>query len=63
MKVEPKDKEELKEEKEKEKIIEKQSKLFHKYRTALADLTKFSVDEILQANSQEVLSTRDQVSL
>lgn len=61
LKEEPKSEAELKEEKAKEKKIEKQNALFHKYRSALKELAKHDLEELLEANSQEILSGKDEV--
>lgn len=61
LKDEPKDEAELKEEKNKEKEIDKQNKLFQKYRKSLSDLSKNDLAEILEHNSQEVFSGKDEV--
>lgn len=63
MKEEPKNEEELKEEMAKEKKMDKQNKLYHKYRSALSELTKSDLEELLEENSQEIPSGRDAVSL
>ncbi|KAJ0180031.1 hypothetical protein K1T71_004622 [Dendrolimus kikuchii] len=60
LKSEPKDAEELKEDKKKEKIIEKQTKLFHKHRETLSGLEKPVLDRLLQENSQEIFVRRNQ---
>lgn len=60
LKAEPKDEAELKEEKEKEKKIEKQIQLFHKHRNALSELSKNDLQELLEANSQETSSSKDE---
>lgn len=60
LKEEPKSEAELKEEKAKEKKIEKQNALFHKYRSALKELPKHDLEELLEANSQEILSGKDE---
>ncbi|XP_026729426.1 poly [ADP-ribose] polymerase [Trichoplusia ni] len=59
LKEEPKNEEELKEEAAKEKKMEKQNKLYHKYRSALSELTKSDLEELLEENSQEIPSGRD----
>lgn len=61
LKDEPKEEAELKEEKNKEKEIDKQNKLFQKYRKSLSDLSKNDLAEILEHNSQEVFSGKDEV--
>lgn len=60
MKVEPKTEADVKEEKEKDKKINKQNKLFHKYRAALSELKKNDLEELLEENSQEIFSGRDE---
>lgn len=60
MKLEPKDEKEIKAEKELEKKIEKQNKTFHKYRSALSELSKQDINEILDENSLNA-GTRDEV--
>ncbi|XP_075970335.1 poly-(ADP-ribose) polymerase [Anticarsia gemmatalis] len=60
LKDEPKDAAELKEEKEKEKKIEKQNKLFHKHRQALSELKKTDLEELLEHNSQQVVPGKDE---
>lgn len=62
LKEEPKDAAEIKEEKDKEKKMEKQNKLFHKHRDALIEFKKDELQELLQYNSQEVPVGRDEVS-
>lgn len=62
MKLEPKDEADIKKEKDLQKKIEKQNKTFHKYRSALSELSKNDLHELLEANSQEVLRGRDEVS-
>ncbi|KAM3962867.1 poly-(ADP-ribose) polymerase [Aphomia sociella] len=52
LKNEPKDPEEVKEAKKMEKKIEKQNKLYHKYKDALRDLSKNELQDILESNSQ-----------
>ncbi|XP_049866080.1 poly [ADP-ribose] polymerase [Pectinophora gossypiella] len=53
LKAEPKDEEEIKKEKDHEKQLEKQNKLYHKYRSALSELKKADLHELLEYNSQE----------
>lgn len=60
LKEEPKDAAELKEEKDKQKKMEKQNKLFHKYREALSELTKRDLEELLQKNSQKIPSGKNE---
>lgn len=60
LKEEPKDAAELKEEKDKQKKMEKQNKLFHKHRSALSELKKPDFDELLEYNNQEIASGRDE---
>lgn len=62
MKAEPKDEAELKEDKNKEKKMEKQTKLFHKYRTTLAEFRKPNFEELLRRNSQEVPTGLNEVN-
>lgn len=62
MKLEPKDEADIKKEKDLQKKIEKQNKTFHKYRSALSEFSKNDLHELLEANSQEVLRGRDEVS-
>lgn len=52
VKSEPKDADEIKKEKEMEKKLEKQDKLYHKYRTALTEYRKSDMHELLEANAQ-----------
>lgn len=61
MKLEPKDEGDIKKEKDLQKKIEKQNKTFHKYRSALSELSKNDLHELLETNSQEVLRGRDEV--
>ncbi|CAH2107562.1 unnamed protein product [Euphydryas editha] len=60
LKLEPKDEDDIKKEKDVQKKIEKQNKSFHKYRGALSELSKNDLHDILEANSQEVLKGRDE---
>lgn len=59
MKLEPKDEKEIKAEKELEKKIEKQNKTFHKYRSALTELSKQDINNILDQNALNA-GTRDE---
>ncbi|XP_059048332.1 poly [ADP-ribose] polymerase [Achroia grisella] len=52
LKDEPKDPAEIKEAEKKEKLIDKQNKLYQKYKNALADLPKNDLQVILEENSQ-----------
>lgn len=61
LKVEPKNEEELKAEKDKEKKLEKQNKLYFKYRGALSELSKRDLEELLEENSQEIPAGKDEV--
>ncbi|XP_045493688.1 poly [ADP-ribose] polymerase-like [Colias croceus] len=60
LKAEPKDAAEIKQEKELEKKLEKQNKLFHKYRNLLSELSKTDLHELLEENSQEILKGTDE---
>ncbi|RVE52809.1 hypothetical protein evm_002466 [Chilo suppressalis] len=60
LKGEPKDAAELKEEQKKEKTMEKQNKLYFKYRNALSDMSKSDLQELLEENSQEISTSRDE---
>ncbi|XP_072940740.1 poly [ADP-ribose] polymerase [Epargyreus clarus] len=60
LKAEPKDEAEIKIEKELEKNIAKQNKLYHKNRSALSELSKSNLHELLEANSQEIPSGVDE---
>ena len=62
MKLEPKDEKEVKAEKELEKKIEKQNKTFHKYRSALTELSKQDINDILDQNALNA-GTRDEVNV
>lgn len=61
LKVEPKTEEDLIQEKEKEKKLEKQNKLYYKYRNALSELSKPDLNELLEVNSQEIPPGKDEV--
>lgn len=61
VKSEPKDADEIKKDKEFEKKIEKQDKLYHKYRGALKEYSKSDIHELLEANVQEVVSSLHEV--
>lgn len=61
LKEEPKDAQEVKKEKELDKKLDKQNKLYYKHRDALDDYTKTELHELLEANSQEVPSGKDEV--
>ncbi|XP_026751130.1 poly [ADP-ribose] polymerase [Galleria mellonella] len=52
LKNEPKDPEEVKATEKKQKLIDKQNKLYHKYKNALVDITKKDLQAILEENSQ-----------
>ncbi|XP_038210310.1 poly [ADP-ribose] polymerase-like [Zerene cesonia] len=60
LKAEPKDAAEIKQEKELEKKLEKQNKLFHKYKNLLSELSKDNLHELLLANSQEIQKGLDE---
>ncbi|VVC90162.1 unnamed protein product [Leptidea sinapis] len=60
LKAEPKDAEEVKKEKDFEKKLEKQNKLFHKYRNLLSSLGKSDLHELLEENSQDILKGNDE---
>lgn len=53
VKSEPKDADEIKKEKNMEKKIEKQDKLYHKYRDALKEYRKNDIHSLMEANAQE----------
>ncbi|CAG9783197.1 unnamed protein product [Diatraea saccharalis] len=60
LKEEPKDAAELKEEQKKEKNMDKQNKLYFKYRNALSEMSKNDIQELLEENSQEIPTGRDE---
>ncbi|KAJ8732599.1 hypothetical protein PYW07_015198 [Mythimna separata] len=60
LKVEPKNEEELQAEKDKEKTMVKQNKLYYKYRNALSELSKSDLEELLEVNSQEIPAGKDE---
>lgn len=61
LKSEPKDEDDIKKEKKLEKDLSKQNDLFHKYRRRLTELAKTDVQELLEANSQEILQGPDEI--
>lgn len=62
LKAEPKDEAEIKMEKELQKNIEKQNKLYHKYRSAMSELSEGNFQQLLGANSQEEIGGFDEVT-
>jgi hypothetical protein len=63
LKEEPKSEAEKKEEEKKEKTLEKQNKLYFKYRNALADLKMHELHSLLEQNGQSVLAGRHDVCI
>ncbi|KAL4708395.1 hypothetical protein ACJJTC_019631 [Scirpophaga incertulas] len=60
LKDEPKSAEEKKEEEKKEKNMDKQNKLYFKYRNALSKMSKTDLHELLEMNSQELPAGKDE---
>ncbi|KAI5636400.1 poly(ADP-ribose) polymerase catalytic domain-containing protein [Phthorimaea operculella] len=54
LKTEPKDEADIKKEKDHEKLLAKQNKLFHKYRSALSEYKKSDLHELMEANNMEI---------
>lgn len=61
VKSEPKDADEIKKEKQMEKKLEKQDKLYHKYKDALREYPKVDLHVLLRENAQEEASGFDEV--
>lgn len=61
VKPEPKDADEIKKEKELEKKLVKQDKLYHKYRAALKEYSRSDLQKLMEANAQEVVFSPDEV--
>lgn len=59
VKSEPKDADEIKKEKEMEKKLEQQNKLYHKYSDALKEYTKSDIHELMEVNAQEICSLHE----
>lgn len=63
IKSEPKDSNEIKKEKEMDKKLEKQDKLYHKYRGILKEFTKADLFKLMEDNSQEIVASFDEVQV